>query len=337
MPSLSLLVVYLAVALAISFPAAGAAHAQEPHVRALDPFAAGALERGQHRSQRFRELVEELNSSDVIVHVVTTPGLTAGRRRHDALRRAARRRALPPRRSLLDAVVRLAGGHPRARVAARLRGGALRGLVFRRGPGVVPGHRQGGLGPRGRVRDHGCRCGPATKSATSCGAGAGASARSKISAERSAGQRHVRARATWTGGSVPEHRMRPVRLGERGGLGIGQRDRQAGDQLIELLQLRRADDRRGHPGLPQHPGQRHLDGQHALRASPPRRRARRRRSRLRRSRGRGRSRRAARAASRPCGRAVRLPARKPRASGLHGITPMPSSRQSGIISRSSSR
>ena len=33
----------------------------------------------------------------------------------------------------------------------------------------------------------------------------------------------------------------------------------------------------------------------------------------------------------------RLPARKPRASGLQGMTPIPSSRQSGIISRSSSR
>ena len=34
---------------------------------------------------------------------------------------------------------------------------------------------------------------------------------------------------------------------------------------------------------------------------------------------------------------VRLPARKPRASGLQGMTPTPWSRQSGIISRSSSR
>ena len=33
----------------------------------------------------------------------------------------------------------------------------------------------------------------------------------------------------------------------------------------------------------------------------------------------------------------RSPARNPRASGLYGITPTPSARQSGIISRSSSR
>jgi hypothetical protein len=76
MPSLSLLVVCLAVSFTISGP--GAAYAQDPHVRGLDPFAAGALERGQHRSQRFRELVRELNTSDVIVHVVTNAGLTSG-------------------------------------------------------------------------------------------------------------------------------------------------------------------------------------------------------------------------------------------------------------------
>ncbi len=78
MPSLSLLVVYLVASLAISFPDVNPAHSQEPHVRALDPVAAGALERGQQRSRRLRELVRELNRSDVIVHVVTTQGLTAG-------------------------------------------------------------------------------------------------------------------------------------------------------------------------------------------------------------------------------------------------------------------
>jgi hypothetical protein len=35
--------------------------------------------------------------------------------------------------------------------------------------------------------------------------------------------------------------------------------------------------------------------------------------------------------------ALRLPARTPRASGLHGIRPTPSATQSGFISRSSSR
>ncbi len=40
------------MSLAISLPAVGAARGQEPHVRALDPFAAGALERGHDRSQR---------------------------------------------------------------------------------------------------------------------------------------------------------------------------------------------------------------------------------------------------------------------------------------------
>ena len=78
MPSLSLLVVYLAVSFTVSVPGVSAAYAQDPHVRGLDPFAAGALERGQHRSQRFRELVRELNTSDVIVHVVTNAGLTSG-------------------------------------------------------------------------------------------------------------------------------------------------------------------------------------------------------------------------------------------------------------------
>ena len=78
MPSLSLLVVYLAVSLTIALPGASAVYAQEAHVRGLDPYAAGALERGQHRSQRFRELVQELNMSDVIVHVVSSPGFPSG-------------------------------------------------------------------------------------------------------------------------------------------------------------------------------------------------------------------------------------------------------------------
>jgi hypothetical protein len=78
MPSLSLLVVYLAVSLTIALPGVSAAHAQDAHVRGLDPFAAGALERGQRRSPRFRELVQELNLSDVIVHVVTSAGFTSG-------------------------------------------------------------------------------------------------------------------------------------------------------------------------------------------------------------------------------------------------------------------
>ncbi len=78
MPSLSLLVVYLAVSLTIALPGVSPAHAQDAHVRGLDPFAAAALERGQDRSQRFRELVQELNRSDVIVHVVTGVGFTSG-------------------------------------------------------------------------------------------------------------------------------------------------------------------------------------------------------------------------------------------------------------------
>jgi hypothetical protein len=78
MPVSSSLVVYLVVALVASAATATPARAQEPHVRPLDPSASGALERGQHRSARFRELVRELNASDVIVHVVTSPLLAPG-------------------------------------------------------------------------------------------------------------------------------------------------------------------------------------------------------------------------------------------------------------------
>jgi hypothetical protein len=74
MPALSLLVVCLVAML--THPAS--MQAQEPRVRALDPSAAGALERGQQRSQRFRALLLELNRSDVIVHVVTSAGLADG-------------------------------------------------------------------------------------------------------------------------------------------------------------------------------------------------------------------------------------------------------------------
>ena len=60
---------------------AGAMTAQAqplPHVRALDLISTIALERGVHESPRFRALVDELDDSDVIVHVVATPTLPSG-------------------------------------------------------------------------------------------------------------------------------------------------------------------------------------------------------------------------------------------------------------------
>jgi hypothetical protein len=78
MPVLSSFVVYLVLTLVVSVAAVAPTRAGERRVRPLDPSAAGALERGQHHSGRFRELVRELNASDVIVHVVTSPGLAPG-------------------------------------------------------------------------------------------------------------------------------------------------------------------------------------------------------------------------------------------------------------------
>ncbi len=49
-----------------------------PHVRALDLIARMALERGVHESARFRALLDQLEASDVIVHVVATPALPLG-------------------------------------------------------------------------------------------------------------------------------------------------------------------------------------------------------------------------------------------------------------------
>ena len=64
MKALCLFVVYLLMA-----PLA--ASAQDGHVRVLDPWAAEALRLGLDRSQTFRDLVAELEASDVIVHVET--------------------------------------------------------------------------------------------------------------------------------------------------------------------------------------------------------------------------------------------------------------------------
>jgi hypothetical protein len=50
-----------------------------PHVRALDPIAGMALERGVNESARFRALLDQLGASDLIVHVVATPALPLGR------------------------------------------------------------------------------------------------------------------------------------------------------------------------------------------------------------------------------------------------------------------
>ncbi len=61
------------------FGGAVAAPAQPlPHVRALDIISTLALQRGVAESPRFRSLVDELERSDVIVHVVATPTLPSG-------------------------------------------------------------------------------------------------------------------------------------------------------------------------------------------------------------------------------------------------------------------
>lgn len=52
--------------------------AQESSVRPVDRLALAAYEFGQRRSDHFRDLVAELDRSDVIVHVVTTIELPPG-------------------------------------------------------------------------------------------------------------------------------------------------------------------------------------------------------------------------------------------------------------------
>lgn len=49
-----------------------------PHVRPLDLVSRLALERGVEESARFRALLDELDGSNVIVHVVAAPTLTLG-------------------------------------------------------------------------------------------------------------------------------------------------------------------------------------------------------------------------------------------------------------------
>ena len=137
---------------------------------------------------------------------------------------------------------------------------------------------------------------------------------------------------------VPGHRVRHVRLLERA------RPRRPSARAPRP----RARPRHGRafvaptigavtPGLRDQPGERDLRARHAAlgrdladavddgEVDAPGRRA---------SRRTGRCRRASSASRR---RGVRLPARSPRASGLHGSTPTPWSMHCGIISRSSSR
>jgi hypothetical protein len=57
------------IALILSFAAAGHAHAGTPHLRPLTETARRVIERGLAESSTFRELVQRLNRSDVIVYV----------------------------------------------------------------------------------------------------------------------------------------------------------------------------------------------------------------------------------------------------------------------------
>jgi hypothetical protein len=54
------------------------AAAEPPRIRPLDLISTLAVERGGQESARFRTLVGELESSDVIVHIVATPSMPLG-------------------------------------------------------------------------------------------------------------------------------------------------------------------------------------------------------------------------------------------------------------------
>ena len=58
--------------------AAVPAAADPPRIRPLDLISSLAVERGGQQSARFRTLVGELESSDVIVHIVATPSMPLG-------------------------------------------------------------------------------------------------------------------------------------------------------------------------------------------------------------------------------------------------------------------
>jgi hypothetical protein len=62
------------------FGTASAGAQPTAHVRAMDAVAAQALSRGLEESAAFRALVETLDASDVIVHVVAWPALPMGLR-----------------------------------------------------------------------------------------------------------------------------------------------------------------------------------------------------------------------------------------------------------------
>ena len=102
-------------------------------------------------------------------------------------------------------------------------------------------------------------------------------------------------------------------------------------------ELRRADDRRGHARLAEHPRERDLRARHAARLGDRLHALDHRHVELRARRASPRTGRSARASSGARVPPPRLPARMPRASGLHGSRPTPSSMHCGIISRSSSR
>ena len=57
--------------------------------------------------------------------------------------------------------------------------------------------------------------------------------------------------------------MRHVRFFEPRDLGLGQPNRERRQRVVEMRELRRADDRRGNLGLGQHPGERDLRARHA--------------------------------------------------------------------------
>jgi hypothetical protein len=85
MKAIGLFVVYW-FTVSVSVPA-------EPHVRPLDPYSVATYETGARQSITFRALVDTLQRSDLIVHVVTTrdlPALVAGTTRFVADRGSTR-------------------------------------------------------------------------------------------------------------------------------------------------------------------------------------------------------------------------------------------------------
>ena len=190
----------------------------EPHVRALDLIASAALDPRPRRSRSgSAQLVDELQASDVIVHVVASPSLPHRHDGDDALRRADRRRALRAHRPGVAGRRPTSASRPSrtsCSTPARWRSptpdphDAVRALYRAIG--------DAGAGRPRRLRDRRAPAGPAPRCGPNCAAAAGQAARRPNSEPRLTGNvgRHFSA-ATLAEREAPPIALQAGRPGRR--------------------------------------------------------------------------------------------------------------------------